>query len=118
MFKYFKYSEFDSPDAPGSGELINDDFVLLLDKAREIAAIPFVINSGVRTESHNQKVGGVSDSSHIFGYAADIACKDSVVRWKILNALLEVGFNRVGIGNSFIHVDVDPKKSPNVIWTY
>jgi len=32
--------------------------------------------------------------------------------------LLEVGFTRIGIGNTFIHVDIDKDKSQNVIWTY
>ena len=29
-----------------------------------------------------------------------------------------VGFTRIGIANSFIHVDLDFDKSQNVIWTY
>jgi hypothetical protein len=36
----------------------------------------------------------------------------------MLNALLEVGFNRIGIAGTFIHIDIDKNKSQNVIWTY
>ena len=32
--------------------------------------------------------------------------------------LVEVGFTRIGVGNTFIHVDIDENKSSNVIWTY
>jgi hypothetical protein len=33
-------------------------FLRLLDNARQIAGIPFKINSGFRTPKHNEKVGG------------------------------------------------------------
>ena len=58
-YKYFKTEEFDSPDLPGSGQLMQEDFMYKLDKAREIAGIGFKINSGMRTVSHNAKVGKV-----------------------------------------------------------
>ena len=31
---------------------------------------------------------------------------------------MQVGINRIGIGASFIHADLDLKKDTNVIWTY
>ena len=39
-------------------------------------------------------------------------------RFLVLDALLAVGFNRIGIADTFIHVDSDLDKSQNVIWTY
>ena len=116
--KYFKLSEFDSPDMVGSGEAMDKEFLSRLDQARSLADVPFKITSGIRTEAHNRKVGGVSDSSHLLGYAADIACTNSVLRHKILTALIKVGFSRIGIAKTFIHVDNDPGKPENVIWTY
>ena len=119
MFKYFKSREFASPDVPSSGELMDYNFVMQLEKAREIAGVPFVINSGFRTKEHNAKlVGSSPNSSHLRGYAVDISCKDSLTRWIIVNALLEAGFKRIGIAKTFIHVDADPKKVNEVIWTY
>ena len=44
--KYFNYDEFDSPDAPGSGNLMEADFLEMLDRAREISGIPYIITSG------------------------------------------------------------------------
>ena len=67
------------------------------------------------------KVGGIKTSSHtnIPCNAADISTIDSVTRFKVLQALLEVGFVRIGIGESFIHCDTDTEnKSPEVCWTY
>lgn len=118
-FKYFTYEEFDSKDSPGSGKKhMSDKVIQMLDEAREIAGVPFKINSGYRTKAHNKKVGGVPGSSHTLGLAVDIACADNQSRHTILLALIQVGFNRIGISNTFIHVDIDTSKPSNRIWTY
>jgi uncharacterized protein YcbK (DUF882 family) len=116
--KHFKLSEFDSPDLPGSGKNMNPDFLKRLDEAREIAGVPFKINSGFRTEAHNTKVNGKPNSSHLRGYAADIHCHDPRWKFKILDSLLKVGFDRIGIYKTFIHVDCDPQFNEQrcVIW--
>lgn len=116
--KYFKTSEFDSPDLIGSGEAMNKEFLNKLDKARGLAGIPFKITSGYRTPEYNAKVGGVENSSHISYVAADISCTDSAARHIIITSLLSVGLNRIGIADTFIHVDMDSSKAANVIWTY
>ena len=114
----FNINEFDSPDVKGSGEKMNKCFLEMLDNARDIAGIPFSINSGYRTLEQNSKVGGVNSSSHTKGLAVDIACKDSRGRFLIVSALKEAGFTRIGISDSFIHVDSDSDKAQDVIWTY
>tara|TARA_R100001015_G_C4536143_1_gene101247 strand:- start:154 stop:510 length:357 start_codon:yes stop_codon:yes gene_type:complete len=116
--KYFSNEEFDSPDFPGSGSRMDDSFLFMLDTARQTAGIPFRINSGYRTPKHNKKVGGAENSSHLRGFAADIHAVSSAERFSILSALIQVGFNRIGVSNTFIHVDNDPIKTQNVIWTY
>lgn len=117
--RYFNLEEFDSPDEPGSGQqYMDEEFLEMLDKARHFAGVPFVINSGYRTKGHNRKVGGIKTSSHLDGFAADISCTESRQRAYIIGGLLDAGFNRIGIGASFIHVDNDPNKAEDVIWTY
>ncbi len=116
--KYFEYEEFDSPDIQGSGQLMDTRLLNMIDEAREIYGKPMRVNSGYRTESHNRKVGGVDSSSHLKGLAIDVACTKSNDRFKMLTALIKVGFNRIGIASTFIHVDIDEDKSQNVIWTY
>ena len=116
--KYFSYKEFDSPDSKGSGELMDLEFLSMLDAARKIYGKPMRINSGYRTESHNKKIGGVSKSSHLKGLAADISCKSSSDRFEMLQAFIKVGFKRIGVAGSFIHVDNDSSKSNGLIWTY
>ncbi len=115
---YFRYSEFNSPDIPNSGRNMQPSFLRMLNHARQIAGIPFKINSGFRSQEHNEKVGGSENSSHLRGYAADIHATSSTYRYEILSALLQAGFNRIGIAETFIHVDNDPNKTQKVIWTY
>ena len=115
--RYFNINEFDSPDAPGSGANMDADFLRMIDVARGIAGIPFKINSGFRTVARNKSVGGTSNSSHLKGMAADIHCTDSVSRLKIVNAAFSVGFTRIGIAKTFIHIDNDDSK-PSACWLY
>ena len=96
---------------------MNVHFLAKLDEAREYAGIPFIINSAYRSPTHPESIKNPT-SSHIKGLAVDISVKDSRTRFLVLDALLVVGFSRVGISNSFIHVDLDMNKSQNVIWTY
>ena len=116
MYKYFKLSEFDSPDRPGTGELMEHEVVEALDVARDIAGFPFIITSGFRTVQHNKAVGGSPKSSHLLGWAADIKVVSSRKRFLMIEALLDSGFHRLGLGKDFIHVDMDPEKDPNVMW--
>jgi len=116
--KYFNYEEFDSPDVQGSGQLMDPKILDMIDEAREKYGKPIHVTSGFRTIKHNQSVGGVETSSHLKGLAIDVACVSSRERFELMNVLLEVGFNRIGVGSTFIHVDIDKDKSQNVIWTY
>mgnify|MGYP003140481452 CR=1 FL=1 len=105
--KYFTHSEFDSPDEAGSGKNMRDDFLEMLDFAREEAEIPFKITSGFRTEAYNKDLRdrgyqASPNSSHLKGCAADIACGNSLKRSIMVRALVEVGFTRLGISKTFI----------------
>lgn len=116
--KHFNLYEFDSPDLKGSGQLMDETFLSMLEEARTEANIPFIINSGYRTIKHNKKIGGVKSSSHLKGLAADIKCVDSRSRFIISNALINAGFTRIGKARTFIHVDIDIDKPKQVEWLY
>ena len=118
VYKYFKIEEFESPDVPGSGDMMDLDLLERLDVARDVAGFPFIINSGYRSVAHNKKVGGVTNSSHLLGLAVDIHCTDSRKRYILIDALLAAGFTRIGLASTFIHADVDQEKNQCVIWTY
>lgn len=122
---HFEIQEFDSPDEVGSGKYMQSSTLQMLDDARSIAGIPFKINSGFRTKSHNAYVGGKmpdengqGGSSHLYGYAVDISVTNSSQRATVLNALIKAGFRRIGIAKTFIHADNDPEKSQDVYWVY
>ena len=92
------------------------ELVSMLDFAREMAGIPFLINSGIRTPEQNQKVGGVIDSSHLKGLAVDIACESSGDRHKIISGLVKAQFKRIGIAKDHIHADIDSSRDIFVLW--
>jgi len=118
--KYFELSEFDSPDAPGSGSNMDSNTLAMFDDARGIAGIIFRISSGYRTPEHNERVGGVPHSAHTLGYAADIRLdgftQAMVVR--IIAALTVAGFRRIGLAGTFVHADNDPTKPSPAYWDY
>jgi zinc D-Ala-D-Ala carboxypeptidase len=93
-------------------------FLAKLQDARNIAGTPFVITSGYRCPKHNAEVGGKADSSHLKGIAVDIRTHISPDRFAIINGLIKAGFERVGIGSNFIHVDMDTVKPQRLMWIY
>ena len=120
-YKYFKLSEFDSPDAPGSGAVrMNRDFVAVLDKIRERCGFPLVVTSGYRTTAHNAKVGGSSGSAHVLGLAADLRIPAPMDRNRsiLYDIARAEGITRIGIGDTFIHFDMNKNAAQNVTWLY
>jgi zinc D-Ala-D-Ala carboxypeptidase len=87
---------------------MDEDFLLRLDAAREIAGVPFTINSGFRCEAHNRAVGGTPGSLHTAGRAADIAATTREERGAVLRGLYGAGITSVAIASSFIHADSYP----------
>ena len=121
--RYFNYTEFDSPDELGSGKNMSPKILEMLDIAREKYDKPIKITSGYRTQAYNEnlKARGYKaskNSSHLKGLAVDIHCNNSKDRFVLVDILLDVGFNRIGIANTFIHVDIDVDKPTHLIWTY
>lgn len=90
----------------------------MLNQARELANISFIVNSGSRCEKHNENEGGKEDSEHLFGHGSDINADNSVDRFLILRAAIIIGFRRIGIGNGFIHLGTMASKPRKVCWLY
>ena len=78
------------------------------------------INSGARSAYWNSKVGGVSNSSHKIPIcsAVDIKAPTIAIRNKLVVYAKLVGFKRIGVGKTFVHLDTDDTKSQNVAWGY
>lgn len=116
--KYFILSEFDSPDAPGSGSRMDPHFLEALELIREEAGIPMKVNSGFRTASHNMSVGGGPNSAHLRGMAADIHAATGRQKYLILRAAVLNDITRIGIGKTFLHLDIDSTLPGPTIWLY
>ena len=74
----------------------------VLEPAREKLGGPIIVNSGYRCERHNKAVGGVANSQHLRGEAADIRCADNK---RLAKIIVEAGrFDQLIIYPTFIHV--------------
>jgi len=92
------------------------EFIVLLDRARHISNVPYIITSSVRTPEHNEAVGGVKKSAHLRGFAVDLKCGDSKARYRIIKGLINVGFCRIGAYPHHVHVDHDFDLPQEVFW--
>ena len=119
LTEHFTKEEFDCQCECGNGDIvISERLVHELEVVRVHYGKPMRINSGIRCLSHNRRIGSRDTSSHIKGVAADIACNDIGTRLELVKHLLRDGeFTRLGLHDSFIHVDVDTDK-PNGIFLY
>lgn len=114
---FFTPSEFSCQCGCGAGfDDMNTDTLAMLDEARLIAGVPFVITSAIRCEDHNYREGGRDNSAHLTGHAVDIEAEGSRNKFHILKGLMAAGFNRLGIYADFIHADNDPSKPGQVVW--
>jgi len=114
--KYFQLKEFACPCCGANN--VDRRFVELLDAIREEYGKPMVVSSGYRCKKHNDEVGGVPESAHVDGIAADIGCSFAGDRMKLVTAMLANGISRMGIGKTFIHVDVSKTLPQSVLWLY
>lgn len=121
--KYFSLNEFiNSPTAKRLGidnmptfEIVDNLNWLAdyLDGIREKLGKPILVNSGYRSPMLNKAVGGVSNSQHLKGLAADIVCVDME---SLENVLRETGGfdqlikeHRKGSKSFWYHVSVAPR---------
>lgn len=108
----FSVKEFRSRD--GADEiLIDEKLVSLLQKIRDKFGV-VNISSAYRTKNYNKKVGGVSNSQHIYGLAADITISDNSRLEEAARFAEKIGFTGIGLDikyQKFIHVDTRKTKS-------
>lgn len=107
----FQVKEFACKDG-SDGILIDTELVKVLQRIRDHFKKAVVINSAYRNASYNKKVGGVSNSQHTKGTAADIKVigySPKVVAEFIESIMPDKG--GIGLYSSFVHVDVRTKRS-------
>lgn len=124
MSKYFSLSEMTHsdtairlgiPNDPNKDQIMYLERLMeYLDGVREEFANPIIVRSGLRVPKLNKAVGGVADSQHVLGQAADIVPRDH----KLLKKLLHIIWDRGGFDQlidehpagraPWIHVSIAP----------
>lgn len=105
----FKVKEFACKDGADK-ILIDTELVSMLQKIRDNFKKPVKITSAYRTDSHNKKVGGATNSYHKKGMASDIQISGI---HPVLVAMYAEKINAGGIGvySNFVHVDTRDNQS-------
>lgn len=111
--KYFKKSEFKcqcgGKYCNGYPADISPKLIDILEKLRTYFGKPITITSGLRCSKHNAEVGGVSNSQHMYGKAADIYIP-GIDKAKIKAKAYELGaaycyYGTANMGNA-VHINV------------
>lgn len=115
--RYFTRSEFKckcgGKFCDGYPAEIDMNMVKIADEIRARIGKPISINSGLRCKTHNANVGGVSNSQHLFGNAADLGCPSGFTPTQMASIAEEIMCNTGGIGTYSwgIHIDTRSAKS-------
>lgn len=119
--KYFTLQEFTHSAVARMQKIANtpDDTAIanlralvehVLDPARERLGQPVRVNSGYRCHALNRAVGGVPDSQHLLGEAADITTYSTTDNRRLYEILLTLPFDQLiwergnDKGPAWIHV--------------
>ena len=114
--KHFKKPEFAckcGKYCDGYPAEIDMNMVKIADQIREKIGKPITINSGLRCKTHNANVGGVSNSQHLLGKAADLGCPIGCTPAQMASIAESIMGNTGGIGiySWGIHIDTRSTKS-------
>jgi len=106
---HFNLSEFACPCC--KHVMLHPKLLAKLIELRNILERPVYITSGYRCSRYNQKVGGVPNSYHCIGLAADIKVKD-INLIELLEICENIDFTGIGFyeKKNFLHLDVRPTK--------
>ena len=114
LTKNFNLLEFQSKDGAKMPSNVFENIIELaknLQVIRDAAKCPLHINSAYRSPAHNKRIGGVSNSKHTFGLAADLTSRNHKPKqlYKLIEGLINDGKIRqggLGLYRSFVHYDI------------
>ena len=91
----------------------DERMVRIADAIRKRIGKPITVNSGLRCKTHNANVGGVSNSQHLYGTAADLVCPSGCTPSQMASIAEEIMGETGGIGiySWGIHIDTRSTKS-------
>ena len=116
---HFSLSEFlnvskYADNKPTMQDVVNMTYgcLMLLEPARRMVG-PILINSGFRNARVNALVGGVRNSQHLLGQAADIRPKDPRQFSKLVDFLKNSEYtDQLLTGNGWLHISWNPFAVP------
>ena len=109
--RYFKRSEFRCPCGRCGGFPVEPQkaMVRAVDEIRQRLGVPVSVvdagGSGVRCPEHNAEVGGVANSQHLYGLAADLHSTASPAKMKAVAEEVLGHTGGIGLYGWGIHVD-------------
>ena len=112
--RYFKRSEFRCPCGCCGGFPVEPQkaMVRAVDEIRQRLGVPVSVvdagGSGVRCPEHNAEVGGVANSQHLYGLAADLHSTASPAKMKAVAEEVLGHTGGIGLYGWGIHVDTRP----------
>ena len=112
--KYFKKSEFACKCGrycDGYPAEVDMTMVKYADAIRARLGVPVSVNSGLRCKQHNANVGGVSNSQHLYGGAADLGCPAGKTVAQMVAAAEAVMGDTGGIGTYSWGIHIDSRKT-------
>lgn len=118
LSEHFMLDEFLNPikyptNVPKWQHIINMTYgcIHILEPARNVVG-PITITSGFRNSEVNRIVGGVSNSQHLEGCAADITCKQGSVQ-KLIDVLKKNPYvDQLLTAKTWLHVSWTPFSKP------
>ena len=87
--------------------------LMLLEPARKAIGCPVIVTSGFRCEAVNRLVGGVKNSQHLQGCAADIRPRDPAQFQRLVAFLTSHALtDQLLTGNGWLHISWTPFAIP------
>lgn len=123
LSKNFTKREFKSKDGyPMPDDVLANikELASNLQVLRDFLGEPIRINSAYRSPAHNKAIGGVKNSQHVLGRAADVKVKDIETKdlYLIIDSLILDGKMKdggLGLYDTFVHYDIRGSKAR---WDY
>lgn len=82
---------------------------IVLNEVRDFVNEPIIVTSWYRDFEHNKRVGGVRNSHHLTGGAADITCSNLDVLYKKCLTMSQI--TQIIRYDTFIHISIIPTKN-------
>jgi uncharacterized protein YcbK (DUF882 family) len=113
LTEHFDLSEFESNDGATTPLNAIENLKVLaksLEELRKFLDCTIYVNSGYRSPEWNRHIGGVHNSMHIYGKAADLRTNEFTPKqlYKVIDELIMTGWmdeGGLGLYDTFVHYD-------------